>query len=423
MCPGSTHSVFRWRLSDLVRSVVFGTLEEVRRLCFKDIQTKFKYDRQRNVLFIGNGSKIWFAGLEDNKGSQKVLGTGVSTIFFNEASEIPYHAYTICRTRLSEKNSLQPKFFIDENPPANKMHWTYKMFFEFVNPLDYNMKLDRDRNVSLQMNPKDNLENIPQDYIEELKNLPARERTRFLEGKFGDGVEGGVYTDVIEDAEKDGRVEQDLLRDINFPTQAVFDVGWRDATAVWVVQFLPNEIRFLDYLEKTRTEFSFFMREIWNRGYQPNMVYLPHDTKFSLARAVENGMNYEMLARRFGSDPNLEEEKKFTVNVLDKPGKVFDGINTARMMFRKCRFDKDKCMEGIHILKNYRFVYNDKLGVFSDEPFDDWTSHGADAFRYVFMSFFQQQPKKFIKKKDMTKLYYKDIVGDIFHNTRESVEY
>jgi phage terminase large subunit len=406
-----------------MRSVVYGTLEEVNRLCFRDICNKFKYDKQRNVLFVGNGSKIWFAGLEDNKGSQKVLGTGVSTIFFNEASEIPYHAFTICRTRLSEKNRLQPKFFIDENPPANKMHWTYKMFFEYVNPLDFNIKLDRERNLSLQMNPIDNIDNIPQDYIDELKNLPEREQIRFLHGNFGEGVEGGVYTDVLEACEKEGNIVKDLLRNVHFPTQLVFDVGWRDATAVWYVQFLPNEILFLDYFEKTRAEFSFFMAEMWGRGYRPNMVYLPHDTKFSLARAVENGMNYEMLARRMGSDYNLDKEKRFGVTVLDKPGKVFDGINTARMMFRKCKFDEDKCREGLHILKNYRFVYNDKLGVYSDEPFEDWTSHGADAFRYVFMSFFQQQPKKFVKKIDKNQIRFSEVVGDIFHNRTESLEY
>jgi phage terminase large subunit len=157
-------------------------------LCFYFIKSKCNFDKAKNVIFLLNGSKIWFAGLEDNKGSQKVLGLGLSTIFFNEASEIPYHSYTIARTRLSEKNILQPKFFIDENPPANKNHWTYRMFFDNKDQSNDSKDLDASKYAKLQMNHINNLDNVSKDYIEELEQLPEREKKRFLLGEFGEGV-------------------------------------------------------------------------------------------------------------------------------------------------------------------------------------------------------------------------------------------
>jgi phage terminase large subunit len=420
IAPRSTHAIFRWRLTDLIRSVALGTLEEVIALCFPQIATKIKFDKQRNLLKIFNGSKVWFAGLEDNRGSQKVLGLGLSTIFFNEASEIPYHAYTIARTRLSEKNALVPKFFIDENPPANKNHWTYKLFFDGVTPVDENKVTDPARYAKIQMNPIDNIENIPKDYISELEQLPERERKRFLHGEFGDGIEGGVYTDVISDAMESGRMLNTLNPVKGYPIHAVFDIGYNDATAFWIVQFLPGAIYFLDFFSKERTDFFFFISEIFARGWRLQNIYLPHDARNT---HQATGVNLETLAVQAGADPLTDPEFRYNVIVLDKALKVFDGINTARIMFKTCKFDLSKCSEGINALKNYRFAHNHKLGVYSNSPIEDWTSHAADAFRYVFMAFYRQPPVKMKMKRVPGTFYVSDLIGNVFNNKKERIDY
>jgi len=46
----------------------------------------------------------------------------------------------------------------------------------------------------MQMNPVDNLDNLPPDYIDELKALPERKRKRFLEGIWQDDLEGALWT-------------------------------------------------------------------------------------------------------------------------------------------------------------------------------------------------------------------------------------
>ncbi|MBI9081487.1 MAG: hypothetical protein JEY79_17315, partial [Pseudodesulfovibrio sp.] len=76
----------------------------------------------------------------------------------------------------------------------------------------------------------------------------------------------------------------------------------------------------------------------------------------------------EGLGIRFDVAPNLP---------------IMDGINAARMILPRCWFDRGKCNTGIEALRQYRQNYNDKTGIYSASPLHDWTSHAADAFRYL----------------------------------------
>jgi phage terminase large subunit-like protein len=48
----------------------------------------------------------------------------------------------------------------------------------------------------MQMNPVDNMANLPAQYIDILKSLPKRQRQRFLDGLFLSDVEGALWTDI-----------------------------------------------------------------------------------------------------------------------------------------------------------------------------------------------------------------------------------
>jgi hypothetical protein len=63
--------------------------------------------------------------------------------------------------------------------------------------------------------------------------------------------------------------------------------------------------------------------------------------------------------------------------------KIADGINAARMLLPKCYFDRDKCEEGLDYLKQYRQEWDERKKIFRDRPRHDFTSHAADAFRYL----------------------------------------
>jgi hypothetical protein len=62
--------------------------------------------------------------------------------------------------------------------------------------------------------------------------------------------------------------------------------------------------------------------------------------------------------------------------------RVDDGIQAVRA-FAACWFDGEKCARGLEALRNYRRAFDIHLGYFRPAPVHDWSSHGADAFRYL----------------------------------------
>src|SRR5213075_873883 len=67
--------------------------------------------------------------------------------------------------------------------------------------------------------------------------------------------------------------------------------------------------------------------------------------------------------------------------------KIEDGINAVRKLLPRCWFDAKKCETGIEALRQYRADYDEKQKVFKTKPRHDWTSHPADAFRYMAMAY------------------------------------
>lgn len=62
---------------------------------------------------------------------------------------------------------------------------------------------------------------------------------------------------------------------------------------------------------------------------------------------------------------------------------VDDGINAGRILLHGARFDRVKCERGLNALRQYQRRWDEKLKTFSSAPLHDWTSHAADAWRYL----------------------------------------
>jgi len=61
---------------------------------------------------------------------------------------------------------------------------------------------------------------------------------------------------------------------------------------------------------------------------------------------------------------------------------IMDGIEAGRRILGRCWFDEKRCADGLRALSYYRCEYDEDKRVFKDRPLHDWSSHGADAFRY-----------------------------------------
>jgi phage terminase large subunit-like protein len=189
----SKHLIVRFRYNHARVSLAHETVPAVLERCFPGVSIQEnKADGYWTVPSQDGGeSEVWLGGTDDADRIEKLLGSEYSTIYANECSQVPWDAILLLWTRLAESSGLPLRFYYDCNPPGKK-HWTYSMFFQGKLPDDSIHSLDVG---SIRVNPTDNLDNLPAEYLQTLEMLPRRQRKRFLKGLYLDDVEGALWTD------------------------------------------------------------------------------------------------------------------------------------------------------------------------------------------------------------------------------------
>ena len=196
---GSRHLIARQHQNAVRVSIGLDTLPTVIQLCFPGLWEKTKEHRQDGYFVLPNKSEIWLGGLDDKDRVDKVLGREYATIYLNEASQISYHATMTVLTRLAQTApNLQQKAFYDMNP-GGTAHWTHRLFVEGKEPRSMEALANPENYQYTSMNPADNAANLDPEYIEELRNLPTKQRKRFFSGEYVSDVEGALWSlDMIE---------------------------------------------------------------------------------------------------------------------------------------------------------------------------------------------------------------------------------
>ena len=204
------------------------------------------------------------------------------------------------------------------------------------------------------------------------RDLSEDQYAQEFECSFDAAIVGSYYGKLIAQAEADKRVTGVPYE----PTAEVWtawDLGIRDATAIWFAQTVGREIRIVDYYEASGVDLGHYVREIKSRPYTYGGHILPHDAQ---AKELGTGKTRTEVLESLGLN-NL------TVAPMHR---VEDGINGARVFLPKCWFDKVKTERGLECLKLYRSEYDEKLQALKPRPVHDYTSHAADAFRYLAMT-------------------------------------
>ncbi|MDR0645607.1 MAG: phage terminase large subunit [Elusimicrobiota bacterium] len=369
----SRHGIFRQTRKDLKESIWLDTYPKVLDLCAAGINPKNNESELYSVF--NNKSEIWFGFLDDKKHSDNVLGKEYNTIFFNEVSEISYKMFSKALTRLALKNGLRNKVYCDCNPPGT-WHWAYKLFIEKINPETDEPLANPEDYAVLNMNPIDNLANLPEDYIKTLEGLPEEERNRFLLGIWQEGVSGGIYTKEIALAEQEGRICE-VAHNPEFPVYPIFDIGIGDETSIIFAQFAGQRINLIDFYEASNEGSDHYVSVMRQRekdcGYKYANIFFPHD-----------GRNREWIT---GTNRRQAiESKGFRVSVLPA-SPVEDGINAVKMLFGQIWFDKARCKGLLEALRNYHYEQDPIKLIRSKTPAHDWSSHASDALRYTAMAY------------------------------------
>lgn len=211
---------------------------------------------------------------------------------------------------------------------------------------------------------------LDQERIDCLNNQPEQ-YDHIWEGGYATVLEGAYYARHIAGAKQQGRIGGHVAADPLMTTYAIWDIGGTgakaDACAIWIVQFVGREIRWLDYYEAVGQPLSAHVQWLRSQGYEKAHCVLPHDGSTN-DRVFD--VSYESELRK----------ADFVVTVVPNQGKgaASSRIERARTLFSRMWFDK-KCSPGIDAIGWYHEKRDEDRNV-GLGPEHDWSSHGADAF-------------------------------------------
>jgi len=189
------------------------------------------------------------------------------------------------------------------------------------------------------------------------------------ECSFTAAIIGAYYGKLLSEAEEAGRITR-VPYDPMYPVHTAWDLGINDSTAIWFAQiFRGGAVNVIDYYESSGVGLDHYADILTKKDYNYGDHLAPHDIE---VRELGSGKSRLETAFSLG----------IRFKVIPKM-KVADGINAARMMLPRCYFDRDKTAEGLDMLRQYRQEWDDKKRSFRDAPRHDFTSHAADAFRYL----------------------------------------
>lgn len=190
-----------------------------------------------------------------------------------------------------------------------------------------------------------------------------------FECSFEAAIAGAFFGKEMGQAEAQGRIGK-VEYDSSLRVFTAWDLGWTDDTAIWFFQVLHGEVRLIDYYANNNEPVAHYAKVLKDKCYDYGAHWVPHDA----------------VPKTFAG------EGRSIIEQLDAQGvrawvvpdvSVMHGIQAARMTLPNCWFDRGKCHEGIECLKQYQREWDDDKKCFRDKPRHDFTSHAADAFRYL----------------------------------------
>lgn len=198
------------------------------------------------------------------------------------------------------------------------------------------------------------------------------------EGEYLTVIEGAYYAAALTQARTDGRIGKVAI-DPLMTIRAVWDIGGTgakaDATAIWIVQHIGKEIRFLDYYEAVGQPLATHVLWLRSNGYESALCILPHD---GAAHEKVFQTTYEGALTQAG----------FQVRVIPNQGAgaAMQRVEAARRLFPNMWFDEQKCAGGIEAIGWYHEKRDEERGI-GLGPDHDWSSHGSDAFGLAAVSY------------------------------------
>lgn len=199
------------------------------------------------------------------------------------------------------------------------------------------------------------------------------------EGHCKEVLDGAIYADELRALTRNGHVCH-VPYEPTKPVHTYWDLGIADQTAIWFVQCVAFEFRFIDFYQSRNKPLAHYLKELQKREYVYGFHNLPHDGKrrdLGTGKSIEARMN----------DSGLK------VKIVPNIG-LKNGMDAARALFSRAWFDEVKCADGLNTLRRYRWKVDQESGLYSKEPLHDDNSNGSDAYRMAAVGLTEPQRVK-----------------------------
>ena len=151
--------------------------------------------------------------------------------------------------------------------------------------------------------------------------------------------------------------------------ETFWDLGVGDSTVIWFVQRVGQAVHVIDFYENRGEGLPHYVKVLQGKDYLYGTHNAPHDIE---VRELSTGKSRRETAYDLGI--NFRVVPKLPLE---------DGLHAAQMLLPRCWFDAELCKPGLEALRQYHRAYNERLRSFRNTPVHDWSSHSADAFRYL----------------------------------------
>jgi len=366
--------------------LILATKNPLRILCAREFQTSIRdsvhkllsdqivslgltdfYEITDRTIRGRNGSEFNFVGLKNNVANVKSF-EGIDVCWVEEAQTVSARSWDVLIPTIRKEGS---EIWVSFNPELES-DATYQRFIQH----------QPENAIVQKINWNDNPW-FPETLDLERRTLQSRDPEAYntvWEGLCRQTVDGAVFAREMQMAELEERITK-VRYDPTKPCYTVWDLGWADSTAIWIVQFIAQEIRLIRYIEDSQQTISHYLALLQTFGYVYDTHWLPHDAQNKTIGS--NGRSIEEIVRNAG----------FKTKIIPKTS-VVDSINAARTLFRNCYFDRDNCYDGLQCLRHYKYDVDPDTKQFSKNPLHDQYSHGADAFRYIALGVQETRPRK-----------------------------
>lgn len=329
-------------IEDKIRSLGVGSMFEVQ---------KDKINAPRDGFIV-------FEGMQDKNAESIKSFEGFDRCWVEEAQTLSERSLALLRPTIRKPNS--------------EIHFTWNPRRK-ADAVDHFLRtLKPDNAIVVESNWRDNpwFPNVLETERQvDLKQYPER-YDHIWEGGYAKAFEGAYFAKLLNDARATKRIGF-VPTDPILPIRAFWDLGGAgakaDACAIWLCQWVGNQINVLDYIEGRGQTLSYYVNELRSRKIHP-VCYLPHD-----------GVNANNITGRRFRD-HVEDAGFDTIVIPNQgAGAAMQRVEAVRRILPMCFFSDEKTEPGRDALGYYheRRDENRSVGL---GPEHDWSSHAADAF-------------------------------------------